>query len=208
VGKIVINGKQVEVAGSPPSLLELVDEVEKKHVEKDWIVVEVAVNGERIEGYSGPDGVLTPYDPDADIDITAHSRVDLLVNILHRFEKYLERLIPGMKHLVELFRSGEEEKANRLYRDAIEGIRVLAELIMNIHETGMVSDAAISPEGKGLSDLAGDLKGTLEELVAAQTESDSERIADALEFELITQLETWQQAMPELRRLVESQQGG
>ena len=71
----------------------------------------------------------------------------------------------------------------------------------------MVGDEPLSPDGKGLGDLANDLKGTLEELVRAQGEGAGEQIADALEFELIKQLYNWQESLPELRRIVESQHG-
>jgi sugar phosphate isomerase/epimerase len=116
-------------------------------------------------------------------------------------------MVPGVEQIVALFRAGEAEEANRNYREAIEGIRVLIELIQNIRQTGMVDEEPLSPDGKGLGDLADDLRKTLEELVAAQGEGDSERIADALEFELIEQLRNWRNSLPELRRLVEERGG-
>ena len=205
--KAILNGKTVTLEGQPANLLELVAAIEQDHLPEDWIVVEVSVNGTKIEGFTHPDGSLIPYDAGGEVSITAKSRSELLIGILVRFEGYLGGIIPGIEQIIALYRSGELEEASKSYRDAIDGIRVLIELIQNIRETGMIGDEALLPDGKGLADLALGLKKTLEELVAAQTEGDSEKIADALEFELVDQLIKWRQAMPEMRRIVEARQG-
>jgi hypothetical protein len=204
VAKIILNGDGVEVGDRmPSSLLELVAAVEQQHLTRDWIVVEVKVDGKKIDSFTHPDGSLLALEEAQNVEITARKSSDILIDILVRFERYLERMIPGIELIIELFRSGEIQDANRHYRDAIEGIRVLIELLQNIRQTGMVQEEPISPDGKGLGDLAEDLKKTLEELLAAQAESDAERIADALEFELIEQLRNWRDSLPELRRIVE-----
>jgi hypothetical protein len=208
VAKIVLNGEGVDVGEQlPNSLLELVAAVEQKHLSREWIVVEVKVGGRRIESFTHADGSLLDWDEKQEVEITARKSSDILVDILTRFERYLEQMVPGVEQIVALFRAGEAEEANRNYREAIEGIRVLIELIQNIRQTGMVDEEPLSPDGKGLGDLADDLRKTLEELVAAQGEGDSERIADALEFELIEQLRNWRNSLPELRRLVEERGG-
>ncbi|HUX08801.1 MAG TPA: hypothetical protein VMX35_15990 [Acidobacteriota bacterium] len=207
MGNVLLNGAAVEIEKQPHSLLELVAEVEQKHLTKEWIIVEVKADDDKIESFTYPDGSLLAYDPEKTVCITARKSSDILVDILVRFEGYLGRMMPGIQQIVALFRSGDSEEANKHYRDVIEGIRVLIELIQNIRQTGMVGDEPLSPDGKGLGDLANDLKGTLEELVRAQGEGAGEQIADALEFELIKQLYNWQESLPELRRIVESQHG-
>jgi hypothetical protein len=208
VAKILLNGEGVEVGEQPPnSLLELVAAVEQRHLSKEWIVVEVKVGGRKIDSFTHADGSLLAWDEEQEVEITARKSSDILIDILTRFERYLEQMIPGVAQIVALFRAGEAEEANRNYREAIEGIRVLIELIQNIRQTGMVDDEPLSPDGKGLGDLADDLRKTLEELVAAQGEGDNERIADALEFELVEQLRNWRKSLPELRRLVEERGG-
>jgi len=207
VGNVILNGADVEVEEQPQSLLELVAAIEQKHLTKEWVIVEVKVDEDKIESFTYTDGSLLAYDPEKTVNITAKKSSNILVEILVRFESYLGRMIPGVEQIVELFRSGETEEGNRNYHDVIEGMRVLIELIQNIRQTGMVGEEPVSPDGKGLGDLANDLKETLVELVSAQGEEDSERIADALEFELVTQLKNWQGSLPELRRIVEAQHG-
>ena len=205
---ISLNGREIPLESQPITLLELVASVERAHVPENHIVVEVLVGGEKIEGFTNPDGSLLAYDPNSVVAINTRSKGELMVGILLRFERYLERLTPGLMHIVELLRSGASEEANKQLMDVAEGMRTLIDLIQNIRETGMIGDESVGPEGKRISDLAVDLKSTLEELVAGQVEGDNDRIADALEFEFVAQVKSWQVALPEMRRIVEARESG
>ena len=208
MANISLNGKEVPLESQPITLLELVASIEQAHIPQNHIVVEVMVGGEKIESFTNPDGSLLAFDPEADVAISTRSRGELMVSILVRFERYLERLAPGLMQIVELLRADSVDEANKMLVDAAEGIRTLIDLIQNIRETGMIGDEPLGRDGKRIGDLAADLKSTLEELVAAQAEGDNDRIADALEFEFVSQVKSWQSALPEMRRIVEARESG
>lgn len=208
MGKITLNGEPVEVSADKPSLLELVAEVEREHIEDGWIIVEVTVDGKEVEGFTEDDGSLILYSSDQSVNVVTRKTSEIQVGILERFETYLKRLIPVLREIVGLFRSGQTELANKLYSEAVEGLLALIEHVQGIRGTLQLDEGGLTEDGRDLDDLAGELKGTLEELVAAQEAKDNERIADALEFELVDQLQTWCNILPELRtRIIGSESG-
>ena len=204
MGKITLNGKPVSIAEQPPSLVELVAAVEREHIPRGMVVSQVKVGGERIDKFTLDDGSLIPCDPEQEVEISTLSTSELVAGSMKGFEDYLGRLVPGLKGIAKMLRGGDIESGMKLYRDVIDGLKVLSELLSAMRRSLEVDESALTACGKNLEELLGELQETLQELVEAQSQGDYERIADAVEFELGSRLKLWQEALPELRSRVES----
>ena len=204
MAKITLNGKPVSIAQQPPSLVELVAVVEREHIPQGKVVSEVKVGGETLGKFTLDDGSLIPYDPEREVEISTLSTSELITGSLKGFEDYLARLIPGLSAIATMLRGGDVEAGMKLYRDVIDGLKVLSELLGGMRRALKVDESALTADGKDLEGLLGELWETLQELVEAQSKDDYERIADAVEFELGERLKLWQEALPELQRRVES----
>jgi hypothetical protein len=203
VGSILLDGKKLDDSFEVPSLLELVAEIEEKHINKGWIVVEVSVDGNKLTDFTHPDGTLLPYDPESDVTIITRELKEIILTSIDEFEKYLSRLIPGLTEIAKLIKDGKPEEANVLYVEAIDGIRVMIELVQGMSATNTINYEAPRQDGKSLMQMTDDLKVIIQMLVEAQTNKDDERIAQLLKNELSRELTVWQEIMPSLRSEVE-----
>lgn len=196
---VTLNGKPIPIEASIPTMLELVAAVEKQHVPEGWIVIEVVVGGRSLTEFTGADGNLIPYDPLVKVDIVTRDLSDIVSSSLLEFEKYLERLVPGLSEIAGLFRNGQIDSANQLYIEAIDGIRVMIELLQGISKTGAIDFERKKYHGKNLVEMSEDLRKALEKLVTAQTSGENEAIAAVLETDMTEELSAWYHLMPLLR---------
>lgn len=205
VGKIILNGQSIGISEYPTSLLELVALIEKEHIEEGWIVVELQVDGKAITDFTQPDGTLIAYAPEQRVEIATSKTSEIAGSLLGRFENYITKLLPGIEEVVRLYRSGENEEANRLYAIIIEGITTMIDLVKVTRNVLRVEEDALSPGEKSIEDYLSDMRDTVDELLAAQTDGDYERMADAMEFELLDNMKSWGEVIGHLKRLAEKQ---
>lgn len=203
MGKITLDGKKITFSDQPTSLLDLVAQVEREHLQEGRLITEVSVGGEKHAELTLPDGALIPYDPVQDVEIKSRSTSEIASEILERFDSYMDRLIPGVDEIISLFRDGETEEGYRLYTHAIGGITTMMELVTAVRTTLDLDEQALIAGEGSLEELISDLKQIVEELVAAQTEADYERVADALEFELVDQLKRWREVLAYLKQMTD-----
>lgn len=199
---IYLDGVKLEESYETPSLLELVAAVEEAHVPKGNIIIEVVVNGDSLEEFTEADGTLLRYDPEAEIKIVTSSLNDIMAKSLIEFESYLTRLVPGLKDIATLFRGGSSEDANKFYAEAIDGVRVMIELIQGMSSSGSFDFNTKEYNGRSLLDMTEDLKVAVQRLVEAQASADDSEIAHLLESSLTEQLNGWLQIMPQLREKI------
>jgi hypothetical protein len=199
VGKVILDGEVLKEKLDYPSLLELVAYVEGSYINKENIVVEVTVNEERLSEFTFEDGTLIPYDPDCELTILTRPLKDILISSLDEFDRYLERLIPGLHQIAELFRANELDDGNKLYIDAIDGIRVMIELIQGISSSNTIDFMEPRYDGISLLDMSDMLKKSMEALVTVQSDGDYSRMADILDKELTNALTHWHKVLPLLK---------
>lgn len=200
MGIITLNGNKLEGSFDKPSVLEIVAEIEEGHIEKEHIVVEVIMDGKSIQDFTMIDGSLIPFSSDSDLNIITRPLKEILVSSIDEFCKYLERLIPGLSEVAQLFRSEAQDEANRLYVEAIDGIRVMIELIQGMSGNESIDFNAPREDGRSLITMTEDLKTVLQKMVSAQTNSESDKVAHILETSLVQELESWYMVLPAIKK--------
>lgn len=208
MGRITLNGERVIIQPEDyPSLLELVAAVEKEHIDNGWIVVRVAVDGKEITKFTEEDESLIPYSPGQDVDIEARSPTCILLDTFQGFIDHLEKLIPGVETVAELFREQRTNEANHLYLDVVEGLKLLFEILQEARVPAELEVTKITSDGLGLKELTDRMNEVLQDLVKAQAESDHPRLGDLLAADLRDLLVLWKEGLGTLReRLLTLQQ--
>jgi hypothetical protein len=203
VGKIILDDRELTQTYDVPSVLELIAAVEEEHIDKGWIVTEVIINGDSLKDFTLEDGSLVSYDPASEVRIVTRELNAIMLASLQEFERYLSRLIPGLQHVAELFKQGKPDEANRLYVEAIDGIRVMIELIQGMSSSDALDFEDKRYSGHSLMDMAEGLKVAVQQLVEAQTNQNDAELAKLIEGDLVTQLKRWMEVLPLLRAEIE-----
>ena len=199
MGIITLNGKKLDGPFDKPSVLETVADIEENHVEKEFIITEVILDGKNIQDFTMLDGSLIPFTPDSDLEVITKPLKDILVSSIDEFCNYLERLIPGLHEVAQLFRSDNLEEANKLYVEAIDGIRVMIELIQGMSGNESIDFNAPREDGRSLITMSEDLKVTLQKLVTAQSNNENDKVAHIIETSLVEELQGWYQVLPGIK---------
>lgn len=199
MGIVTLNGAKLEGNFEKPSVLETVAEIEENHIDKEHIITDVVVDGKSIQDFTLIDGTLIPFSPDSDLKIITKPLKIILSSSIDEFCKYLERLIPGLQQVAQLFRSDNVQDANKLYVEAIDGIRVMIELIQGMSGNDSIDFNTPRIDGRSLIVMTDDLKSVLQHLVAAQANGENDKVAHFLETSLSTELEAWYQVLPGIK---------
>ena len=149
---------------------------------------------------------MLPYNPEDEISIVTKKLHEILLSSVEEFQKYLTRLIPGLKNIATLYRQGMEGEANQHYIEAIDGIRVMIELIQGLGSSKSLDFESAKYDGKSLMDLTERLKLSVQRLVEAQANEDTGKLAELLDNDISEELTLWSEVMPALHKeLLESE---
>ena len=123
---------------------------------------------------------------------------DLAANNLANALDYLKRLIPGFEKAASLFRTGNEQEANRYYLQILEGIDWFSQVVNLIMkpETGypIGSDSdneSLEVRQKKLTDL-------MSQMLEANKKQDWVLLADLLEYEMLPFYQDWEKILSKL----------
>jgi proline dehydrogenase len=112
---------------------------------------------------------------------------------------YLERLNPAMEKAAELFRMGDEKKANEHYAQCIEGLQWFIHMVEGAKQLLQVSYKEPENLVSQLPPLTSKLNVIVDEMFSAQTDKDWIMLADLLEYELVPLLKRWEEFFPSLQ---------
>jgi hypothetical protein len=199
VGSITLDGKVLDNTYQEESVLEVVAAVEKDLVEEGTIIVEVTVDGKNLLDFLSVEGELVPFSADSDIVILTRKLNEILMESLDQFVTYLQRLIPGVGQIAEQYRLKEYHEANTMYTEAIDGIRVMIEMLQGMFQSKSLDFSAPDFDGKSLLDMMEVLKVVIQKLVEAQTNDNYEEMAVLLDKELAPTLGSWLLVLPIVR---------
>lgn len=198
MANIFLNGKPIEDSFESTSLLEVVAAIEENHIPEEDIVTAVKVDGFKVMQFTHEDGTLVPYRPESKVEISSEKLAAIMIKSLDDFTRYLERLLPGVRQIAAMFREGKHEDANALYMEAMDGVKVMIELIQGMHKNELVDLETYRHGNSSLADLNNQLSGAVENMIRAQTEENYNALAEVIDKELHPCLEQWHGVMPEL----------
>jgi hypothetical protein len=135
------------------------------------------------------------------LEVELSNLKDLVATNLVNALDYLKKLIPGFMQAADLFRSGNEQEANKYYLQVLDGIDWFSQVV------GII----ISPdEGKmGLPDSDNEnlqvrqekLTDLMSQMLEANKNQDWVLLADILEYEMVPFYKDWESILSKLENL-------
>ena len=120
---------------------------------------------------------------------------DLVATNLSNALDYLEKLIPGFDQAADLFRTGNEQEANKYYIQILDGMDWFSEVVnvvMSSEGEGQEPENSLKLRQAKLTDL-------MSQMLEANKNQDWVLLADILEYEMIPFYKEWQTILSKLK---------
>ena len=120
---------------------------------------------------------------------------DLVATNLSNALDYLEKLIPGFDQAADLFRTGNEQEANKYYIQILDGMDWFSEVVnvvMSSQGEGQEPENSLRIRQAKLTDL-------MSQMLEANKNQDWVLLADILEYEMIPFYKEWQTILSKLK---------
>ena len=120
---------------------------------------------------------------------------DLVATNLSNALDYVEKLIPGFDQAAALFRTGNEQEANKYYIQILDGMDWFSEVVnvvMSSEGEGQEPENSLQVRQAKLTDL-------MSQMLEANKNQDWVLLADILEYEMIPFYKEWQTILSKLK---------
>ena len=120
---------------------------------------------------------------------------DLVATNLSNALDYLEKLIPGFDQAADLFRTGNEQEANKYYIQILDGMDWFSEVVnvvMSSEGEGQEPENSLRIRQAKLTDL-------MSQMLEANKNQDWGLLADILEYEMTPFYKEWQTILSKLK---------
>lgn len=195
--KLVINGEEIPEAARETTLGPLLDRLLNERKALGLHVFAVHLNGEEVPVYSDETRTQPLNDTDL-VEIEFAPIEALIARNIDNAGNYLDRLLPGFEKASQLFRTGNEQEANRYFLDIIDGIEWFSEVVnQTLAATGRDPAGTMLGE-ESLQDRNERLLAYTTQMVEANENRDWVLLADLIEYELTPFYEEWQLLLPQL----------
>ena len=195
--KLLINGKEEIVSHEGETLDDFLNFMEREHLAKGNVVRSIKLDGQessldssvvRKMSLSGI-GIL---------EVEISTMLDIIDKNLDNAEAYIQRLIPGIEKSVKLFRTGNEQEANKFFINIIDGIDWLSQVLeMILTAKGISPDTVFN--GKSVQDRRASLVDFTKQMLDANKNRDWVLLADLLEYEILPYYQEWSNILPQFR---------
>lgn len=195
--KLVINGEEIREPIAETTLGPLIDRLMSERQALGLHVFAVHLNSDEVLvdseearslGLSGNDLLEIEFAP---IEALIARNIDNAGN-------YLDRLLPGFEKATQLFRTGNEQEANRYFLDIIDGIEWFSEVVTQTLAATGGDPATLKLGTETLQDRNERLLSYTTQMVEANQNRDWVLLADLIEYELTPFYEEWQTLLPHL----------
>lgn len=163
------------------------------------IVTQMKIDGNRYSARAQSEimneSIESTYDIEiktADKAIWAATGFDIALSCIEMVQRSIIRS-------AELFRETDKLNGNRLFVQCIEGLERFIEAITVTKIAINLDFAKANVDGVTLSQLENDLQTVLVSVFSFQEKEDYQGLADKIEYELLTNLSHWGQALKQLR---------
>ncbi len=188
--KVMLNDKQVNVTGK--TLREVIDRVNEGFIPQGEVITRIRLNGEELT-----EGV---YSKELERECEGVNSLELwttpIPQVIHdgltQAAEYINRLVPGIKQIAELFRMGDLMGAQNGFTTLIDGLHWFILILEGPIEIMKLakSDEFINCENRFAT--------VLEKMGSAQEREDWVELADIMEYELVPAVEDSRKVIDEL----------
>jgi len=115
-------------------------------------------------------------------------------------EDYLKKLIPGIQKASDLFRSGNEQEANKFLVNIVDGMEWFSQVTDSIAKAVDFQSGDLIFAGKTFQERQDHLVELTRQMVEANQNQDWVLIADLLEYEILPYYTDWEEQLPKIYR--------
>ena len=123
---------------------------------------------------------------------------DLVATNLANAVDYLKRLIPGFEKAAELFRTGNEQEANKYYLQILDGIDWFSQVVNIIMKPDAGEMVMPGSDNESLEARQAKLTDLMSQMLEANKKQDWVLLADLLEYEMVPFYKDWEKILSRL----------
>ncbi|MCA9485009.1 MAG: hypothetical protein KC553_14860 [Nitrospina sp.] len=195
--KLVINGEEIREPIAETTLGPLIDRLMSERQALGLHVFAVHLNSDEVLVDSEEARSLSLSGDDL-LEIEFAPIEALIARNIDNAGNYLDRLLPGFEKATQLFRTGNEQEANRYFLDIIDGIEWFSEVVTQTLAATGGDPATLKLGTETLQDRNERLLSYTTQMVEANQNRDWVLLADLIEYELTPFYEEWQTLLPHL----------
>jgi len=195
----VVDGRarNIEVGGAC-NLGNLISSINREMAEAGKVVSTLRINGEEFFGDENELVLRGDMGPTR-IEITTDTPSNLAMQTLASGQEYIEDMRDFLLKTVDMFRTGQEQKAKEYFLESVEGLQWLVKMVGYISQILRIDFKSMLYDGASLSKSVDELNQIFLDIISAQEHADSVLIADLLEYELAPQMERWKRIFSSLQ---------
>ncbi len=195
--KLLINGKEEIVSHEGETLDDLLNFMERGYLAKGNVVRSIKLDGQE-SSLDSSEVRKMPLSGIGTLEVEISTMLDIVNKNLDNAEDYIKRLIPGIEKSVKLFRTGNEQEANKFFINIIDGVDWLSQVLdMILTAKGISPDTVF--DGKSIQDRRASLIDFTKQMLDANKNQDWVLLADLLEYEILPYYQEWSNLLPQFR---------
>ncbi|MCH8156191.1 MAG: hypothetical protein IID18_00300 [Nitrospinae bacterium] len=195
--KVFIDVKEETASCSGETLGDFLSQIESGSMEQGSIIRVLKLNDQVVDIQSAATR-QTPLSQIETLDIEVSTLSGIVDQNIDNAEAYLLRLIPGIEQAADLFRTGNEQEANKFFVNIVDGMDWLSQVLNTV-----VAARGLAPEaefnGKTIGARRASLVGFSQQMVVANKNKDWVLLADLLEYEILPYYQDWVELIPKLK---------
>jgi hypothetical protein len=196
--KLWINGEEDSASYTQDTLGDLLDHLQEKKNAQNQFLLKVQVDDQTVE-FAAPNVRKTALTAIQKLDIEFEGLPVLIDRNMSNAENYLSRLIPGIEKASELFRTGNEQEANRYFLNIIDGIDWFSQVMDSIIEAKKIDLSNTPFNGQTIQARKDKLLDLTQQVLEANKNKDWVLVADLLEYEIFPYYQDWAAILPEIK---------
>ena len=138
-----------------------------------------------------------PSDIDS-LEVELANLKDLVATNLANALDYLKKLIPGCEQAADLFRAGNEQKANKYYLQILDGIEWFSQVVSVIMSPDEGETELPDTDNESLEVRQKKLTDLMSQMLEANENQDWVLLADILEYEMVPFYKDWEKILSKL----------
>ena len=123
---------------------------------------------------------------------------DLVANNITNAQEYLKKLIPGFEKAADLFRTGNEQEANKYYLQILDGIDWFSQVVNIVLKPDQSEVALPGTENESFEARQEKFTGLMSQMLEANKNQDWVLLADVLEYEMVPFYKDWEKILSKL----------
>ena len=139
----------------------------------------------------------SPSDIDS-LEVELANLKDLVATNIANALDYLKKLIPGFEQAADLFRTGNEQEANKYYLQILDGIDWFSQVVSVIMKPDDGKTELPDADGESLQVRQEKLTDLMSQMLEANQNQDWVLLADILEYEMVPFYKDWENILSKL----------